>query len=46
MADIHRLRNPFEHWLSGLVIELLAFTSFIAVACGVLVVTLLIAQAL
>ncbi|MHB9003197.1 MAG: hypothetical protein ACYC6C_03930 [Coriobacteriia bacterium] len=46
MADIHRLRNPFEHWFSGLVLELVAFSGFIAVVALVLVLVLVIAKAM
>jgi hypothetical protein len=46
VAKIHRLSSPFEHWISGLLVELLAFTGYIAVIAGVLVVTILLVKAL
>lgn len=46
MANIHRLRNPFEHWFSGLVVELLAFSGFIAVVAALLTLTLIVTKAL
>ncbi len=26
---VHRLQNPFEHWMSGLIAEIMAFGLFI-----------------
>lgn len=46
MANIHRLRSPFEHWISGLLVELLAFSAYIAAVGAILVVAMLLVKAL
>lgn len=46
MADIHRLRNPFEHWFSGFVVELVTFSVFVAGIYALFAVTIFIAKAL
>jgi tellurite resistance protein TehA-like permease len=32
---VHRLQNPLEHWLSGLLFEIAAFAVFITVVCAI-----------
>lgn len=45
MANIHRLSSPFEHWISGLLVELLIFSGYIAVVGGILVLAMLLVKA-
>ena len=32
---VHRLQNPLEHWLSGLLFEIVSFAVFITIVCAV-----------
>jgi hypothetical protein len=32
----HRFQSPFEHWVSGLAAEIVAFAAFLAVLAGLI----------
>lgn len=35
---VHRLQSPFERWRSGLIVEIVAFAVFMAVAYGMVAI--------